>query len=159
MMNMILKKHRAAKKNRKKGFTLIEVIVVIVIIAILAAIAVPSLTRYIGNAEDRAIQATAHNIQVVLQAEKSNQYNLVFPPGDGKTPLGVGSDPAITYIGILSQAGVTITAPEVLKNITWNGQTLATFTYTSGNKYIKYDINTGGFGNVGEGDGTQAQTQ
>ena len=73
-MNMFLKKRLAAKKNKKKGFTLIEVIVVIVIIAILAAIAVPSLTRYIGSAGLRADMATGHNLQVVIQAELSDLY-------------------------------------------------------------------------------------
>ena len=74
MLNLILKRQMAAKKNKKKGFTLIEVIVVIVIIAILAAIAVPSLTRYIGSAGLRADMAMAHNVQVVLQAELSDQF-------------------------------------------------------------------------------------
>ena len=76
MTNLILKRQLA--KNKKKGFTLIELIVVIVIIAIIAAIAVPSLTRYIQSAEKRALQATAHNIHLVLQAERTEYYNLHF---------------------------------------------------------------------------------
>jgi len=74
MTSIILKRQLAAKKNKKKGFTLIELIVVIVIIAIIAAIAVPALTRYIESANNRAAQAIAHNIQVVLQAEVTEFY-------------------------------------------------------------------------------------
>lgn len=40
-----------AKKNSKRGFTLVELIVVLVILAILAALLIPALTRYIDKAE------------------------------------------------------------------------------------------------------------
>ncbi len=48
-MNKLMKR---ARKN-KKGFTLMEVIVVIAIVAILMAIAIPSVTGYIKEAEDQ----------------------------------------------------------------------------------------------------------
>ena len=41
---------RSLKKNRKKGFTLVELIVVLVILAILAALLIPALTGYIDKA-------------------------------------------------------------------------------------------------------------
>jgi len=141
-MANLLKKHQAAKRNRKKGFTLIEVIVVIVIIAILAAIAVPSLTRYIGTAEIRGVQATAHNIQLVLQAEKSNQNFVKFTGTTGSDPLNSVAGLTQTYIQILEENGVVLKNGETLTNITWGGtggNTLYTFTLT-GQKYaIDYD--------------------
>ena len=146
MTNMILKRQLAAKKNKKKGFTLIELIVVIVIIAILAMIAVPSLTRYIGSAEQRAIQASAHNVQLVLQTEKSTQYQVPFVNGVGTDSAdGAGGD---TYLAILSEAGVTLSDDEVLSNITWDGNNLDTFTLTTSNYSITYDRNNGGFQEV-----------
>ena len=146
MISMILKRQIAAKKNRKKGFTLIELIVVIVIIAILAAIAVPSLTRYIGSAEQRAIQASAHNVQVVLQSEKSTQYQVNFVNGAGTDSAdGAGGD---TYIAILAAAGVTLGDSEVLSNITWDGNNLITFTLANNNYSITYDSSNGGFQEV-----------
>lgn len=39
-----------AKKNAKRGFTLVELIVVLVILAILAALLIPALTGYIDKA-------------------------------------------------------------------------------------------------------------
>lgn len=40
-----------AKKNSKRGFTLVELIVVLVILAILAALLIPALTGYIDKAQ------------------------------------------------------------------------------------------------------------
>ena len=40
-----------AKKNTKRGFTLVELIVVLVILAILAALLIPALTGYMTKPE------------------------------------------------------------------------------------------------------------
>ena len=50
------------KKNNKKGFTLIELVIVIAILAILALILVPAIGKYIGNANDAKNQASARGI-------------------------------------------------------------------------------------------------
>ena len=129
MSSMILKRHLA--KNKKKGFTLIELIVVIVIIAIIAAIAVPALTRYIQSAEVRQVQATAHNIQVVLQAEKSELYAVTFA---GTVGAGVDSTATaytdgvtpVTYNNILNLNGIYLT-DMTLTGIAWDGHTLSDF--------------------------------
>jgi type IV pilus assembly protein PilA len=62
---MVLKKQ--LKKNRKKGFTLVEVIVVLVILAILAAIAIPALTGYIDKAKDKAIISQTRSTVIAAQ--------------------------------------------------------------------------------------------
>jgi type IV pilus assembly protein PilA len=70
----MIMKRALAKKNGKKGFTLVEVIVVLVILAILAAIAIPALTGYIDKANKRAIITEARSIAVALQATASDYY-------------------------------------------------------------------------------------
>ena len=44
-----------AKKNTKRGFTLVELIVVLVILAVLAALLIPALTGYIDKARKRDV--------------------------------------------------------------------------------------------------------
>jgi len=124
-----------AEKNERKGFTLIEVIVVIVIIAILAAIAVPSLTRYISSAEQKQVQSMAHNIQIVLQAQKAENYEKDFQDGVGGDEAYSGGP---TYAEILEANGVALNTPANLTDIEWNGRVLAGFKY-KGQKYkIEY---------------------
>jgi len=141
MTKMIL--NRRLQKNKKKGFTLIELIVVIVIIAIIAAIAVPALTRYIESANKRAAQATAHNIQVVLQAEVSDFYDVPITANSGLATVAATTSlfnpPAgftwpsnyegPTIMGILEGSGIYI-LPAELTNIEFDGRKLTTFTYT-----------------------------
>lgn len=50
------------KKNNKKGFTLIELIVVIAILAILAAILIPSIVNYITEANKARDLTNARSI-------------------------------------------------------------------------------------------------
>ena len=142
MLNTILRKRLAAKKNRGKGFTLIEVIVVIVILAILASIAVPALTGYIDKARDRSALAEAHNIMVALQAVATDAYAAGAPLqaalavdakiyDDGPTILEevqkLSGDPAITA--------------DQISGIAYDGSKLLKFTYiTSDGAYsVSYD--------------------
>jgi prepilin-type N-terminal cleavage/methylation domain-containing protein len=53
--------------RRRRGFTLVEVIVVLVILAILAAIAIPALTGYIDKAKLKAIESQVHTQKIAFQ--------------------------------------------------------------------------------------------
>jgi len=136
---MILRRQLA--KNKKKGFTLIELIVVIVIIAIIAAIAVPALTRYIESANKRAAQAMAHNIQVVVQAEVTDFFDatvnaaIATEEGDlfkDPPPAGFPADYDPSVVSALNESGVFI-ATGSLTNITFVGNRLQSFEYTHNN--------------------------
>lgn len=61
-------------KNKKKGFTLVELIVVLAILAILAAMLVPALTGYIDKANEKKIVAQARQAVVAAQTIASEEY-------------------------------------------------------------------------------------
>ena len=61
-------------KNKKKGFTLVELIVVLAILAILAAMLVPALTGYIDKANEKKVIATARQYYVAAQTVESEAY-------------------------------------------------------------------------------------
>ena len=63
------------KKNNKKGFTLIELVIVIAILAILALILVPAISKYVENANTTKNQASARTIYTnAVLANATTQY-------------------------------------------------------------------------------------
>ena len=63
-----------AKKNTKRGFTLVELIVVLVILAILAALLIPALTGYIDKARKSQVVAETRMLTQAVQTEMSTLY-------------------------------------------------------------------------------------
>lgn len=54
-------------KNRKKGFTIVELVIVIAVIAILAAVLIPNLARLVDRAnENSAMQAARNEYEAYL---------------------------------------------------------------------------------------------
>lgn len=76
------------KRNKKRGFTLIELIIVIAIIAILAAIAVPAFGKIRQNANQSADLANARTIFSVVSTEIASE-NITLPTfiGSDKTQV------------------------------------------------------------------------
>ena len=65
---------RRLKENKKKGFTLVELIVVLVILAILAALLVPALTGYIDRAKRKSIVAETRQVVMAAQTLADEYY-------------------------------------------------------------------------------------
>lgn len=130
------------KKNDKKGFTLVELIVVLVILAILAALLVPALTGYIDKAKNKAIVAETR--QVVMAAQtlvdeyyaKQNVGATVTVAADGNVRFQDVADLAevsvanITTITVgTAGAGGTITDPGVVTSVVYtNKGKICTYT-------------------------------
>ena len=75
-------------KKRKKGFTLIELIIVIAIIAILAAIAIPKFATIRKNANITTDIANAKNIHSIV-AQGIADEKVTLPAAE--TPYGLSS--------------------------------------------------------------------
>lgn len=71
-MNNLLSKKRNELAKKKKGFTLIELIIVIAIIAILAAIAIPKFGAARQSANDAADKANAKIIATAVTTAVAN---------------------------------------------------------------------------------------
>lgn len=80
-------------KNKKKGFTLVELIVVLAILAILAAMLVPALTGYIDKANGQKVVAECRQVVMAVQTETSSAYGKANG-GGLKTGDVVASDVA-----------------------------------------------------------------
>lgn len=63
-----------ANNNRKRGFTLVELIVVLVILAVLAALLIPALTGYIDKAKKSQVIAETRALTQAAQTELSSLY-------------------------------------------------------------------------------------
>ncbi|UCE60102.1 MAG: prepilin-type N-terminal cleavage/methylation domain-containing protein [Phycisphaerales bacterium] len=53
-------------RSRRRGFSLVELVIVVTIIGIIASIAVPRMTSATSNAEANALQATLANVRKVI---------------------------------------------------------------------------------------------
>lgn len=73
------------RNNKKKGFTLIELIAVIAILAILGAILVPNVLGYRKRAQKSNIQTSAKTILSAVEAYNSDKDLNADKIGDGST--------------------------------------------------------------------------
>lgn len=77
------------KKDNKKGFTLVELIVVLVILAILAALLVPALTGYIDKARRKQIVAETRMCVMAAQTLVDEEYAKSSSWSAGNLPSSI----------------------------------------------------------------------
>ena len=113
------------RKNSKKGFTLVEVIVVLVILAILAALLIPSMTKWIDKAKDKSILVEARSALLAAQTIASENY------GKGVTKWTADDSTAAQTL-----SGMDGTIDSATVTVDDDGQVTA-LTYTNG-KSVTY---------------------
>ena len=64
-------------KNRKKGFTIVELVIVIAVIGILSAILIPTFANVTKNAQEKALQEGLRNAYVAYSADYADQEGYV----------------------------------------------------------------------------------
>ncbi|MCR4689534.1 MAG: type II secretion system GspH family protein [Saccharofermentans sp.] len=107
------------RKESKKGFTLVELIVVLVILAVLAAMLVPALTGYIKRAREEKEYQTAATVYSAAQAVITDMY------GRGKITTSGSLTNTTSQFGsdVFDLAGV-------------NKSAVTAFSFTYGTDYI-----------------------
>ena len=76
------------KNNKRKGFTIVELVIVIAVIAVLAAVMIPTFSGVIGNANDAAAKADAKAVYTDYVADTAADGttldNFVIATKNGK---------------------------------------------------------------------------
>lgn len=115
----------ALKTNRKKGFTLVEVIVVLVILAILAALLIPALTGYIDKANEKQITAETRSAVMAAQTIVDEKY---------------AENPTVTIDDALKAEIKTLAEVEgTINSVTVADGKVTNLEYASGGKTCAYD--------------------
>lgn len=60
------------KKNNKKGFTLVELVIVVAVMAVLVAVAIPTVGSITGEAKAAVAESNARAIESVIKLAEAN---------------------------------------------------------------------------------------
>lgn len=71
------------KKNNKKGFTLVELVIVVAVMAVLVAVAIPTVSSITGTAKEAVYDSNCRTIESMLKLEEAE----LSKDGDGTTTL------------------------------------------------------------------------
>lgn len=116
-MNMLQTKKEELKKQGKKGFTLMELLIVVAIIAVLVAIAIPLFTNQLEKSRDATSVANIRSAYAQAQA--------AFLTGDDDPANGVEfettgtGDAATTNKNVIKVTNVSIPSQ---KSDSWSGE-------------------------------------
>ncbi len=125
------------KENKKKGFTLVELIVVLVILAILAALLIPALTGYIDRAKKKSIIAETRQAVMAAQTVADEAY---AKDAEGTNTNSVDKD-AVATLAELKAANIgdiTVTKG-VVEKLVYTKDSM-TCTYTKGGTPEEYVV-------------------
>lgn len=131
------------KNNKKKGFTLVELIVVLVILAILAALLIPALTGYIDKAKEKQLIAETRQVVMAVQTIADEEY-AKLDKGVEINSATIGDTTGVTNNALTIKADdvkalaeVTVTATDC--TIEMSKSKVSKVVYTKGNQKCTYD--------------------
>ena len=83
-------------RSRKRGFTLVEIMIVVAIIVLLAAIAIPNLLRARLNANEATAIAAMKTLSTAMESYRAAQTPPAYPAT--LTPLNTSTPPYIDNV-------------------------------------------------------------
>lgn len=98
-MNVLQTKKEELKKQSKKGFTLMELLIVVAIIAVLVAIAIPLFTNQLEKVREATDLANIRSAYAVASAEQLTNED------QGTDGVGVATTPAMESEGAFEKGG------------------------------------------------------
>lgn len=130
------------KKNNKKGFTLVELVIVVAVMAVLVAVAIPTIGSIKGSAETAVNESNARTIESVIKLAEAN----ATVKADGSLDLDASDYAEAIYnakLGITKGTGASATTPTFYCNLD-NGAVTHGTTAPSSTDYFKIEFDTAG---------------
>ena len=95
------------KKNNKKGFTLVELVIVVAVMAILVAVAIPTVKSITESAQDSVEKTNARTIEALIKVHEAevNAGTAKDAAGNSVTTFNAGSVQAALIAGKLGIDG------------------------------------------------------
>ena len=93
------------KKNNKKGFTLVELVIVVAVMAVLVAVAIPTVKSITQTAKNATYDTNCRTIESMLKLEEAEQSKN----GNGSVTLSetqVGTALTNAKLGLKSGDGI-----------------------------------------------------
>ncbi len=132
-----MKSIKELRKNNKKGFTLVELIVVLVILAILAALLIPTLTGYIDKAKEKDVIAQTR--QAVMAAQTLVDEAYAKKADNNAVTVAANGDVKLSEVEKLAELKTgTVTS------VTLNAEKVTQLVYTNKGKTCTYQSNATG---------------
>jgi len=118
------------KKNNKKGFTLVELVIVVAVMAVLVAVAIPTIGSIKSAADSAVLETNCRTMESIIKREEANINKNASGANVAIEPAKVIEAINNAKLGITSGTYSYLDNGQVISGAAGNGQTaIATWTF------------------------------